>query len=269
MIGEITTLGGQPASRLGLAGRPGMEAGCVSLAHEAGVNYFFFYDLSAAGLLKGLKPLLARARDQVVVATGSEERAPGALRRYLEKVRQKLDVEQVDVFFAEYVSPQDDLEEVHRALEELHAWKEKGLIRRAGATAHSRALALELVRGRCEVLMHRYNMAHRKSEDQVLPAALEAGVPVVAFTCTRWGSLLEGHREWKGEAPTAADCYRFALRHPAVRVALTAPETEEQLRENLAVLHRPALSQEEAAHWAEYGALVYGEGKDSFETEWP
>ena len=80
--------------------------------------------------------------------------------------------------------------------------------------------------GRVDVLMQRYNMAHRGVEEVVLPAAQAAGVPVVAFTCTRWGSLLEGHRDWSGPLPSAADCYAFALRNPAVGVALTAPATD-------------------------------------------
>ena len=79
---EITTLSSRPASPLGLAGSPNMDPDCARLAHGAGVNYFFFYNLSFGALIKGLKPLLAERREEIVVATGSESRDPGALRRY-------------------------------------------------------------------------------------------------------------------------------------------------------------------------------------------
>lgn len=97
--------------------------------------------------------------------------------------------------------------------------------------------------------MLRYNMAHRKAESQVLPAAQSAGLPVIAFTCTRWGNLLKGHPQWHEPTPTATDCYRYALHHPAVQVALTAPATLSQLQSNLSVLNAPSLANAEIEHW--------------------
>ena len=267
---EITTMGGQPVSRLGLAGNPGMDRACAALARQAGVDYFFFYNDSFTSMIEGVGEVLKENREEVCVATGSEVRQRRALRRYLEQMQKRLDVDVVDLFFAEYVSPADDMDEVMEALEEFHRWKEEGTIRYVGATVHSRELAVELIEcGRVEVLMHRYNMAHRGAEEKVLPAALTGDLPVVAFTCTRWGSLLEGHRDWQGPVPNAGDCYRYALHHPAVRLALTAPKSAGQLRENLAVFKDWGLAEEKKNTWEEYGALVYGDGRDSFETEWP
>ena len=112
------------------------------------------------------------------------------------------------------------------------------------------------------------HIAHRKAEEQVLPAAHAVGLPVVAFTCTRWGSLLKGHPQWPTVAPTAVDCYRYALAHPAVQVALTAPATLSQLQKNLSTLNAPPLAKTEIKHWQVYGDLVYGSGQDAFETQW-
>jgi aryl-alcohol dehydrogenase-like predicted oxidoreductase len=268
---NIKTLQGLPASILGLAGNPQIDISCPAAAYAAGINYFFFYSLSAESFLDGLKSLLAGARrETLIITTGSQDRDVKRLRDYLERVRHRLATDMVDVFFAEYVSPADDMGEVQAVLEELHTWKEEGLIRYVGATVHDRTLALELIEGdRCEVLMHRYNMAHRGAEAKVLPAAHRAALPVVAFTCTRWGSLLKGHPNWRGRVPTAADCYRYVLHHPAVHLALTAPTTRVQLEENLQVLQAAALSVEEEKYWQEYGNIVYGDGQDTFETEWP
>jgi aryl-alcohol dehydrogenase-like predicted oxidoreductase len=266
---SIETLNGRPASILGLAGSQGMDTSCAAIAFEAGVNYFFFYDLSHENLLNGLKPIVATHREQVLMATGSEERERCRLRQYLEQVRQYLDVDVVDVFFAEYVTTNEDIAQIWAVLDELWAWKERGLIRYVGVTTHNRAIPLDLIKSdRIEVLMHRYNMAHRKAEEQVFPTAQQVGIPVVGFTCTRWGQLLQGHPDWLFEIPTAADCYRYALHQKAVHLALTAPQTPAQLEENLSVLHAPELTPEAVAQWQYYGALVYGDGQDAFETRW-
>ncbi|MCZ6678216.1 MAG: aldo/keto reductase [Candidatus Poribacteria bacterium] len=270
---QITTLEAQPVQPLGLSGNPEMEDGCVAVAHDAGVNYFFFYNLSFAALRTGLKPLLQANRETIVVATGSESRDPKVLRGYLDGVRRRLDVEVIDVFYAEYVAPGDDIEMLlgpDGVFDELHRWKEQGLIRYVGATTHNRPLAVDLIEsGRIEILMHRYNMAHRKSEAQVLPRAEAAGIPVVAFTCTRWGSLLTGHRDWDGPVPSAADCYRYVLHHPAVHLASTSPATVAQLEENLIALKGAERDPERLSLWETYGKLVYGDGTDAFETQWP
>jgi aryl-alcohol dehydrogenase-like predicted oxidoreductase len=275
---NLETLKGQPASILGLAGSRGMDTSCAAVAFEAGVNYFFFYDLSYENLLSGLKPLVASHREQVLIATGIDDRDKGRLRQYLDQVRRYLDVDVVDVFFAEYVTPSEDIAQIRAVLDELWDWKERGLIRYVGATTHNRAIALDLIKSDCpkgsakgdrtEVLMHRYNMAHRKAEEQVFPMAQQAGIPVVAFTCTRWGKLLQGHPNWQGEIPTAADCYRYALHNPAVHMALTAPENQAQLEENLSALRSPELTPEAVVRWQDYGALIYGDGQDAFETKW-
>ena len=265
---ELSTLLGQPASILGLAGQS-IDAATVLLAFEAGINYFFFYNLESENFLSGLKSLLLTKREQVLVATGSENRDIQSLRNYLDSVRHRLDVEQLDVFFIEYVSPADDITQVQVLLDELCSWKDSGVVRYVGVTTHNRAIALEMIqRHQCDVLMHRYNMAHRKAEEDVLPAAQKAGIPVVAFTCTRWGTLLKGHHNWQLQPPTAADCYRYGLNHPGVRLALTAPKTRQQLEENLAVLHAPQISKQEVAKWQKYGNLIYGTGQDAFDTQW-
>ncbi len=211
----ITTMRGRPVGRLGLAGNLNMDQPFVRQARDAGIDYFFFYNNSYRAMIEGLKAVLAQDREKLCVAAGSEARDPLTLRRTLDEIRKELNVDTLDLFFAEYVSPADDMDEVQVALGELHRWKEEGMIRYVGATVHSRDLALDLIAcGSVEVLMHRYNMAHRGAEDRVLPAAVAFEIPVIAFTCTRWGSLLEGHPAWDGAAPSAGDCYRYAIEHP-------------------------------------------------------
>jgi len=266
---ELVTQQGQTASMLGLAATRGMDAACIAAAFEAGINYFFFYDFSNEKFLAGLKSLLVTKRERVLVATGSQERELNSLRHDFDSVRQQLNIDVVDAFFVEYVYPSEDLERVEAVLEQLQLWQAKGLVRYVGITTHNRSIALALIeRGKCELLMHRYNMAHRKAEENVLPSAQTAGIPVIAFTCTRWGTLLKGHPNWQEKPPTAADCYRYVLNHGAVRLALTALQNLQQLQENLYVLQAPPLSPTEISRWQEYGDLIYGNGEDAFETQW-
>jgi len=266
----LETIAGKPLCPLGLAGNPEMELACVAAAIEAGINAFFFYNLSFLALVDGIRDAAKKDREALFIATGSEDREVQGIRNYLDQVQMALQVDTVDAFFVEYVAPTDCLDDVLDVLGEVQAWKKAGNVRYVGASVHDRALALALLQsGQIDILMHRYNMAHRKSEEEVLPLAAKVGIPVVSFTNTRWGSLLKGHVRWQGPIPSAADCYRFVLRHPAVAWAWSAPRSVIELQANLSVLNASRMLGDEVAQWKTYGDLIYGEGLDAFETRWP
>jgi aryl-alcohol dehydrogenase-like predicted oxidoreductase len=271
MVSGLLTAEGQRVSPMGLAGNPNMESRCIDMAFAAGVSYFFFYNLSFKPMIGGLNRLSRDHREEIFIATGTEDRTVSGMKTYLDTVRRRVEVDVIDLFFTEYVSPSDDWDAVIEALYEIQKWKANGDVRYVGATVHSRELAMELIRcGLVEVVMHRYNMAHRRSEAEVLPAAQKAGLPVVSFTNTRWGSLLKGHPDWNDTVPSAAECYRYVLNHPAVQVALTAPASTAELEQNLTAMNRSgSLSESEVARWQAYGDLIYGNGSDAFETRWP
>jgi aryl-alcohol dehydrogenase-like predicted oxidoreductase len=195
------------------------------------------------------------------------------LRAARRRILAALRVDVLDVFFAEYIQPDDRIDDVFASggvLDELCVWKTQGTIRYVGASVHDRTLARRLVQDpRIDVLMHRYNMAHRKATNDVFPAAIETQTPVVAFTATRWGTLLTHRTEWPGDPPSAADCYRYCLAHPAVKLVLTAPRSLNELDENLEVLDKPTMSKRDRVRWERFGDLVHGCGKDAFETRWP
>jgi aryl-alcohol dehydrogenase-like predicted oxidoreductase len=267
----ITTISGRRASPLGLAAVPGQDPRCVRRAFRAGINCFFFYGPGHGDFIGALAPLLRARREEMVVATGSGSRTPRGLTEVRRKVLKRLSVPAVDVFFAEYVNPADDPQAIFGAggvLDELQQWKRDGLVRYVGATAHDRGLARRLAGDpRVDVLMHRFNMAHRKAADEVFPAAFQARTPVVAFTATRWRTLLAPHDGWP-DPPGAADCYRYCLAQPAVQLVLTAPRTLDELKQNLKVLTLPRMGRRDRSRWERYGDLVYGAGRDAFETRW-
>src|SRR5262249_17488367 len=93
----------------------------------------------------------------------------------------------------------------------------------------------------------------------IFPVTDAAGMPVVVYTCLRWGALLgPTPDDPPGFVPPPAPMwYRFALQAPSVTVALMAPDNRAELDQNLSVLEAPApLSDAEYAPLAEHGQRV-------------
>jgi aryl-alcohol dehydrogenase-like predicted oxidoreductase len=271
----IFTTHGARVTRLGLAAHPSQNPKCVRHAFDAGINYFFFYGPGNTTFVRELKRL-APHRDEFIIATGSGSRTKRGLQTVRRKILSALGMEQIDTFFAEYVNPADDPDVVFGnggVLDELQQWKAAGWIRYVGASAHDRTLAKRLAQdSRVDVLMHRFNMSHRKAAVEVFPSAIKSSTPIIAFTATRWGTLLKPHLGWNTDPPMAADCYRFCLAQTAVQLVLTAPQSIAELVENLAVLKLPRMSKTARNHWERFGDIVYkggGGAKHDYETQWP
>jgi aryl-alcohol dehydrogenase-like predicted oxidoreductase len=113
--------------------------------------------------------------------------------------------------------------------------------------------------GLLDLLMIRYNAAHRGAESDIFPVTVQRGLPVIVYTCLRWGALLRGTPEDPPGfvLPSAPAWYRFSLQHPAVTVALMAPENRAELDEDLQVLRQAEpLSDAEYAQLAAHGQRV-------------
>jgi aryl-alcohol dehydrogenase-like predicted oxidoreductase len=113
--------------------------------------------------------------------------------------------------------------------------------------------------GLLDTIMIRYNAAHRGAEREVFPVTQALGLPVIAYTALRWGALLRPTPDDPTgfSVPSAPDWYRFVLQHPAVAVALCAPQTRAELDEDLLVLEAEGpLTNEEYAALAGHGERV-------------
>ena len=107
--------------------------------------------------------------------------------------------------------------------------------------------------------MIRYNAAHRGAETEVFPVTDALGLPVIAYTCLRWGALLRPTPDDPPgfTVPRAPSWYRFALQSPSVTVALASPESREELEEDLTVLDAAGpLPPQEHERLAEHGRRV-------------
>ena len=106
----------------------------------------------------------------------------------------------------------------------------------------------------------RYNAVNRGAETEIFPSLPAEDRPGIAdFTATAWGKLLNPKKMPAGEkAPTAAECYRFALSHPAVDVCMTGARTEDEMRQNLQTLEQGPMTEEELARMRRIGDHIYG-----------
>jgi hypothetical protein len=175
---KIVTIDGAPTSALGLAAYPDQSPECVHRAFEAGINFFFFYGPGQAVFVQELRPLVQERRNEIIIASGSSSRTSGGLRAVRRKILSAVGADTIDIFFAEYINPSDNMAAIFGGgglLDELLQWKENGWIRFVGASSHDRTLAKKLAEDpRVDVLMHRFNMAHRKAAAEVFPTALKA-----------------------------------------------------------------------------------------------
>ena len=255
------TLGrtGMPVHRLGLSAsyRPGKQT--IFKAIDEGINYFFGYGFDSQ-LKRACRDVLKRNRERFVLATGVYNYIFGYqdIRRTLDRRLRQFGTDYLDAFL--FLGVMKEKEFPQRARDELVRLKETGKVRAIGMSCHDRKFAGRLAaEGALDILMIRYNAAHRGAEQDIFPHLQPANPGVVSYTATRWSYLLRRPKTWPrdGRIPDASLCYRFVLSNPNVDVCLTAPTNEAQLRENLAALAKGPLDAEEMAYMQKFGDAVH------------
>ena len=228
--------------RLGLAtrGNTHLEADAVLAAIDRGVDYLNWCG-HPDGMSRAVRRLGSRRRE-VFVAVQLDARTANSARRELAELLGELGTDYVDVVTYYYVERREEWEQITGrggAAEALQAARADGTVRAIGLTSHQRTLAAEIAEGgELDLLMIRYNAAHRGAEEEVFPLTLSRAIPVVTYTGLRWGALLRATPDDppEFELPTAGECYRFMLCHPGVTVGLMAPDGSGELEEDLALL---------------------------------
>lgn len=254
---------GRPVCRLGLASRgdSGLTPDDVGHAVERGINF-----LNWCGHPDGLSEYIANLgprRAEVAVCVQFEARTAAEARSEFEHILKLLRTDFIDVLTFYYVEERAEWEQIlgsGGALEYCAAVQREGRIRMLGVTSHQRRLAADMAASDLlDMLMIRYNAAHRGAETEIFPVTQAHGLPVVVYTCLRWGALPRPTPDDPPDftVPRPPAWYRFALQHPAVSVALMAPDNRAELEEDLQVLAdmRP-LSADEYERLAAHGARV-------------
>ena len=218
-------------SPLGVAGSYGIDADGVERAfHELGVNYFFITSKND-GVLEGLKRLIkkggtsrksTRHRRRRERADGIR-RARGDRKRF-EAPRHRLH-RRLPNFLGAVPLVRDGQ---HMARD---AKLKEGRAKTLGVSIHDRKMARVLVDElRLDMMMIRYNAAHRGAETEIFATLPEKRPAIVAYTATRWGRLLQSAGD-RGPM-TPEECYRFALTNPNVDLVLCGPKNYAELEQN-------------------------------------
>jgi aryl-alcohol dehydrogenase-like predicted oxidoreductase len=229
------------AGRIALASSYGLPGREVERAYERGVGFFFWGALRRRDFGGALRRIARRGR--VAIAIQTYARRASLVRPSVDLARLRLGVDAIDVLGLGFWK-----EPPPRAiLEAAIALREKGIVGSVVVSSHERSTLATLIEtGSLDGIMARYNAAHPGAEREVFPLALAHRRPVLAYTATRWGTLV---------GPMAAtDCYRFVLAHPAVTTCLAAPKDARELDDVLAVLDAPPLSAPELAAMRAIGA---------------
>lgn len=254
------TLGrtGFSVTRLGIASSYGTDEAMVEEAVARGVNYLYWGALRTRRMAEGIKRVARKNRDDLIIVVHTMARTIPSINRVVLKSMKRLGVDYIDVLLLGMGGyPQGPRS---RLIEHGHQLKDDGIIRALAISSHHRLLFPRLEQAKHFDIFHlRYNAAHRGAETEVFNGLPKTGGPgIVTFTSTRWGSLLNPANMPPGESPpTAADCYRFALSHPHVQVAVCGPNSMKQLKEDLTALDLGPMSDEELERMRCIGDYVY------------
>ena len=247
---------GLMVTRLGIGSSYGTNADMVEEAAAHGINYFYWGALRTKRMAEGIKNVASKNRDDAVIVAHTDTRSRAGISKVVQKSLKRLGVDYLDVLLLGWHNKRP----ADRLIEQAAELKEQGLIRFLAISGHNRRLFPELEKdGHFDIFHIRYNAAHRGAEKEVFEHLPEEGGPgIVSFTNTNWGGLLYPRNMPPGEdTPSAVDCYRFVLSHPKVHVAVCAPNSMKQLKEDLQALERGPMSEEELERMRRTGDYVY------------
>ncbi len=265
-----TTLGttGLQVGRLGIGSSFGAPTNVIEDAVERGANYLYWGSIRRPAFGRAMRNVAKRNRDGVVLTIQSYSRVPALTGPSVELSLRRIGVDYFDFLLLGMWNkrPSDGLIETALRL------KEQGKVRHLMMSTHNRpflpSMFEEYEKGESpfDVFMFRYNAVHRGAERDVFPFVPGSPKPgIITYTTTRWGHLLDPKKMPPGEAPPpASDCYRFALSHDAVDVALCGPADESQMEEALRALERGPLRPEEMERMQRIGDFIYGHHKAQF-----
>jgi aryl-alcohol dehydrogenase-like predicted oxidoreductase len=244
------TLGrtGLAVSPLSLAGMYGAGPDAVERGfHEHGVNTFFVSTLGG-GVTEGVRRLVkAGHREKLTIIAGVSLPFGWLVRLQVERLRRVMGVDALDAALLLWVRSRWAMG--GRTWPALQRLRGQGAVRYLGISCHDRPLARALAdEYDLDVLMLRYNAAHRGAERDVFATLPRRRPGIIAYTATRWGQLL---REM-----TPGECYRFALTDPHVDTVLTGASGTAQLAENAMAVREGPLTEPRLGEVRAFGDRV-------------
>jgi aryl-alcohol dehydrogenase-like predicted oxidoreductase len=280
-------------TRIGIGCGNGINNADLNYAISRGVNYIFTssdmhaaaYRRSWGGIRRTVKRGSARRDDIVLVGcsyVNDAEKLPGIVADHmmswgadhldvfqwgwLTRINQPAPLLDATDRMMRTEAARKNLDSFFRTVREVGAeLRSRGYARYIGVSTHDRALAAELVgHEQLDVLMYRYNIAHRGAENDIAPAlaALPRRPGTVVFnTLHAAGAPLAspppGLPPGK-HVPDQAELYRFSLDRNDVDVVLTGPATRAHVDAALDALDRPPLEPRKQDYLRKLGDLRNG-----------
>jgi aryl-alcohol dehydrogenase-like predicted oxidoreductase len=248
---------GLPVSAIALGSSYGVAGRDIERAFDHGVSTFLYGSLRRAGFAQGVRALTAHHRGEMVIATQTYSRIGFLMKPFLTSALRSLGTDYVDILGLAWWNDVPS----RRIWDAALALKERGLVRHLMVSCHHRPSFEDFLKHEaCDAWMLRYNAAHPGAEREVFPLLSEdpATRPgVLAFTATRWGTLLDPALMPNEEPlPRASDCYRFALSVPCVDTVITGPKNGAELDEAIEAMKRGPMTADELAWMKRVGVAV-------------
>lgn len=218
----------------------------VRKAVEYGVNFF-----DNARVYNGSEELMGEGflglREKVIIATKSMARDYDTMKRDVELSLKAFQTDYIDLYQMHNV-PMVDLPKVlgpGGALEALKEFKEKGVIRHIGITAHNmdtikNILDLEEI----ETIQYPYNAVERQAEE-LFQLAAEKGKGILAMKPLAGGAITN-----------AKHAVRFIFENRNITCSIPGMMSMEQLMENISVADMPNLTETEKTALLEEAASL-------------
>ena len=240
---------GLTTPRMGIGSDSGVPCRALEWAFERGVNYFYWGTRRTKGMKEAIRNLAPQQREKMTIVLQTYDYTGLALEQTFLRGLKQLKIDYADGFILGMRNKPVPERIMNKAL----ALKEKGLVKHLCVSAHDRSTYQgHLERKVFDLIMVRYNAAHRGADKDVFPFLPEENPPgVICYNSTRWGNLFDPQWMPAGErTPSPVDLYRYVLTNPHIQMVLTAPETFEQLKENLKTLETGPVTDEEK-QWLE------------------
>lgn len=249
------------------AGRVGPPLRAVDIErafHERGINTFLAHPMMRE-LCEGVRRLIrAGHRDELVLISEASLPLAGSVRRGMEGHLRRLGTDHLDVWLLGWVQGRWYVRD--SVWSEMLAMRDEGKARAIGYSSHDRPLAARLARELpADVIMIRYNAAHRGAEREIFAALEELGdrrPGIIAYTATRWGMLLKplpGRGFARGM--TGPECYRFVLGHPMVDTVWCAALSAVELHEDVDGVLQGPLDPGRRAEVRRFGDAVHASAR--------
>jgi predicted aldo/keto reductase-like oxidoreductase len=245
---------GMRVGPLGIASSYGIDAPGVERAFERGVNFFLWGSVRRPAFGIGVRNLAKKHREEMVVAIQSYTRMGMLMPWSVDRALRFLGTDYVDILTLSWWNG----EPPRRIIDAALRLKERGKVRHIMVSCHHRPTFEKLIADPSfDALMLRYNAAHPGAEREVFPHLVNRRPGTVAFTATRWGTLLDPKLTPEGEkTPRASDCYRFALSSPHIDVSMSGPKNGAELDEGLLAIERGPMDEDELAWMKRVGVAV-------------